>query len=97
MGNLVLFFPDVKRTFYAYGRKKVPLMVMIIAMIIMIVMMVILRIMKKNDNKTYKYYDFSAKMYQLKGLARKLATFFNGCLPLHTPVLPCLALLINWV
>ena len=46
-GNLVLFFPDVKRTFYAYDRKKVPMMVMIIAMIIMIVMMVILMIMMK--------------------------------------------------
>ena len=41
-GNLVLFFPDVKTTFYAYDRKKVPMMIMIIAMIIMIVMMVIL-------------------------------------------------------
>ena len=45
--NLVLFFPDVKRTFYAYDRKKVPMMIMIIAMIIMIVMMVILMIMRK--------------------------------------------------
>ena len=36
-GNLVLFFPDVKTTFYAYDRKKVPMMIMIIAMIIMIV------------------------------------------------------------
>ena len=44
-GNLVLFFPDVKTTFYAYDRKKVPMMIMIIAMIIMIVMMVILMIM----------------------------------------------------
>ena len=41
------FFPDVKRTFYACDRKKVPMMVMIIAMIIMIVMMVILMIMRK--------------------------------------------------
>ena len=29
-GNLVLFFPDVKTTFYAYDRKKVPMMIMII-------------------------------------------------------------------
>ena len=46
-GNLVLFFPDVKTTFYAYDRKKVPMMIMIIAMIVMIVMMVILMIMMK--------------------------------------------------
>ena len=46
-GNLVLFFPDVKTTFYAYDRKKVPMMIMIIAMIIMIVMMAILMIMMK--------------------------------------------------
>ena len=46
-GNLVLFFLDVKTTFYAYDRKKVPMMIMIIAMIIMIVMMVILMIMMK--------------------------------------------------
>ena len=26
LGNLVLFFPDVKTTFYAYDRKKVPMM-----------------------------------------------------------------------
>ena len=36
-GNLVLFFPDVTKTFYAYDRKKVPMMIMMIAMIIMIV------------------------------------------------------------
>ena len=46
-GNLVLFFPDVKTTFYAYARKKVPMMIMIIAMIVMIVMMVIFMIMLK--------------------------------------------------
>ena len=64
-GNLVLFFPDVKTTFYAYDGKKVPMMIMITAMIIMIVMMVILmNMMKKLPKKTYKYYDFSAKMYQ---------------------------------
>ena len=47
LGNLVLFFPDVKTTFYAYDRKKVPMMITIIAMIIMIVMMVILMVMMK--------------------------------------------------
>ena len=41
------FFPDVKTTFYAYDRKKVPMMIMIIAMIVMIVMMVIFMIMMK--------------------------------------------------
>ena len=46
-GNLVLFFPDIKTTFKAYDRKKVPMMIMIIAMIIMIVMMAILMIMMK--------------------------------------------------
>ena len=46
-GNLVLFFPDVKTTFYAYDREKVPMMIMIIAMIILIVIMVILVIMMK--------------------------------------------------
>ena len=47
-GNLVLFFPDIKTMFYAYDRKKVPMMIMLIAMIIiMIVMMVILMIMMK--------------------------------------------------
>ena len=46
-GNLVLFFPDVKTTFYAYDRKKIPMMIMIIAKIIMIVMMIILMIMMK--------------------------------------------------
>ena len=46
-GNLVLFFPDVKTTFYAYDRKKVPMMIMIIDMITMIVMAVILMIMMK--------------------------------------------------
>ena len=46
-GSLVLFSPDVKTTFYACDRKKVPMMIMIIAMIIMIVMMVILMIMMK--------------------------------------------------
>ena len=46
-GQLGPLFPDVKTTFYAYDRKKVPMMIMIIAMIIMIVMMVILMIMMK--------------------------------------------------
>ena len=50
-GNLVLFFPDVKTTFYAYDREKVPMMIMIIAMIILIVMMVILMIMMKKMTK----------------------------------------------
>ena len=39
------FFPVVKTTFIAYGRKKVPLIIRMVVMIIMIVMMVILMIM----------------------------------------------------
>ena len=46
-GNLVLFFPDVKMTFYANDRKKVAMMIMIVAMTIMIVVMVIFMIMMK--------------------------------------------------
>ena len=104
-GNLVLFFPDVKTTFYAYDRKKVPMMIMIIAMIIMIVMMVILMIMmKKLQKKHTNIMTFQQKCTNLRnfylvkkgpkhlgigkppphphsGNARKLATFFNGCLP----------------
>ena len=58
-GQLGPLFPDVKTTFYAYDRKKVPMMIMIIAMIIMIVLMVILMIMMKKLQKK----EFSAKMY----------------------------------
>ena len=50
------------------------MMIMIIAMIIMIVMMVILmNVMKKMTKTTYKYYDFSAKMYQCP----KVSNFFQ--------------------
>ena len=45
------FFPDVKTTFYAYDRKKLPMMIMMIAMIIMIVMKVILMIMMTKMTK----------------------------------------------
>ena len=44
-GQLGHLFPDVKSTFYAYDRKKVPLIIIMVVMIIMIVMMVILMIM----------------------------------------------------
>ena len=44
-GQLGHLFPDVKSTFCAYDRKKVPLIIIMVVMIIMIVMMVILMIM----------------------------------------------------
>ena len=64
LGQLGPFFPDVKTTFCAYDRKRVPMVIMMIEMITMIVMMVILMIMLKNYPKKYKYYAFLAKMYQ---------------------------------
>ena len=72
-------FPDVKTMFYAYDRKKVTMMIMIIAMIIMIVMMVILMIMmKKLPKKHTNIMNFQLKctnfrdFYLVKKGAKKL-------------------------
>ena len=66
-GNSVLFFPDVKTTFYAYDKKKVPMIIMIIAMTIMIVMVVILMIMMKKLPKNIQILLFFSNNVPILG------------------------------
>ena len=88
-GNLVLFFPDVKTTFYAYDREKVPMMIMIIAMIILIVMMVILMIMMKKMTKNLtNIMTFQQKCTNLRDfyLVKKGQKIWASVDPPHPPI-----------